>query len=388
MSVGAGLPGGNYYYQVTDPSGSTLLSTEPIGDRMVEVVGGRFAACVYVCPYDDTPNPGGEYKVWATAVADYNPADLGATFGFVSAKSKTDNFKVKGNGEPPQPPAGVISGVKYYDTNLNGELDLLSDIPIACWLIELYENSIDPANLVASAYTGPAGSYVFEDLVAGTYVVREVMPLGSWVQTGPNDSSVNLDPNPDVTVTALDGVYTVELATDNAVTEIVHFGNVCLGAGGGRTMGFWTNKNGQRVIGDNWSASAGSGVLNCPVLDDLPNTNATPPYLSNGGAIKTFLRKADAVDMQYMLAAQWLAMELNIICGYVDPLAMVYTGSGFVAIGDVVALVCTDGASWDRELQEAYKDILDAANNDETFVQPEPCLPIEYGPGYLPCLAP
>jgi hypothetical protein len=110
----AGLPDGYYYFQVTDPSGAMLLSSDDVINRMVHVSGGVIVASgtttthltpypnsgkcvatisdnitVQLSPFDDTPNPGGEYKVWMTLVSDYN--DFG---GFVPSKSKTDNFKV------------------------------------------------------------------------------------------------------------------------------------------------------------------------------------------------------------------------------------------------------------------------------------------------------
>src|SRR3954453_2422680 len=39
----SGLPDGLYYFQVTDPSGSTLLSNDPAACRQVVVSGGRLA---------------------------------------------------------------------------------------------------------------------------------------------------------------------------------------------------------------------------------------------------------------------------------------------------------------------------------------------------------
>jgi hypothetical protein len=124
----AGLPNGDYYFQVTDPSGKVLLSYEfvdganhPIVDisqRKVNVAGGLMksysgtrykgigkcsgAITVELFPYLRTPNPGGEYKVWMTPVGDYacgvsvsnqNDCTIGF-FGFIPSKSKTDNFKV------------------------------------------------------------------------------------------------------------------------------------------------------------------------------------------------------------------------------------------------------------------------------------------------------
>jgi hypothetical protein len=119
----AGLDDGVYVFQVTDPSGKTLLSTDPAQCREFTVQNGIIistapspAGCAHVTgididhgaltiqllPYNDTPNPGGEYKVWATLVSNYACSDLtqvdcaaqGSKHGFVPGDSKTDNFKV------------------------------------------------------------------------------------------------------------------------------------------------------------------------------------------------------------------------------------------------------------------------------------------------------
>src|SRR5882672_12682307 len=42
----AGLPDGDYYFQVTDPSGKTLLSTDPQQNRRFTVTGGIITARV------------------------------------------------------------------------------------------------------------------------------------------------------------------------------------------------------------------------------------------------------------------------------------------------------------------------------------------------------
>jgi hypothetical protein len=122
----AGLDDGTYVFQVTDPSGKTLLSTDPVACRQFVVSGGIItsvapsdgcahvtgldvdhgALTVQLMPYDDTPNPGGEYKVWATMVSDYacfpdlSKVDCtvrGSKHGFIPADSKTDNYKVGGS---------------------------------------------------------------------------------------------------------------------------------------------------------------------------------------------------------------------------------------------------------------------------------------------------
>ena len=116
-----GLPPGDYYYQVTNPGGTFNLSElggKAIGDRLVTVpappdpMAGRFEG-VQLCPYEDTPNPGGEYKVWLTPAEAYWAAIAAGkgTFGFVNSFSKTDNFKVVPD-EPPPPPEGELLGLK------------------------------------------------------------------------------------------------------------------------------------------------------------------------------------------------------------------------------------------------------------------------------------
>ena len=120
----AGLPDGDYYFQVTDPSGHTLLHeiTDTVEFRKIRVAGAvidfyygvlratgqgkcqnlRPNITVQLFPFINTPNPGGEYKVWITRVSDYDLSMRGA-FGFIPSKSKTDNFKVVPPEEPTNP---------------------------------------------------------------------------------------------------------------------------------------------------------------------------------------------------------------------------------------------------------------------------------------------
>src|SRR5690349_19174175 len=124
-SGAAALDEGDYYFQVTDPSGKTLLSSDAIECRRVHVNGdGVISAVVGACrhttgvdqdyaslgaitvqlmPYADTPNNGGVYKVWITPVAAYvgGGYTAGVSYGFVPAFSKTDVFKVRDDVVPP-----------------------------------------------------------------------------------------------------------------------------------------------------------------------------------------------------------------------------------------------------------------------------------------------
>src|SRR5713226_6440722 len=131
----AALPDGTYVFQVTDPPGKTLLSQDAAKCRQFVISGSIMtsvvvtgcehktgtdidepgAITVQLMPYADTPNNGGEYKAWATPVANYldgcsalgvasglSVVDCGITggdfHGFIPSHSKTDNFKVKNNG--------------------------------------------------------------------------------------------------------------------------------------------------------------------------------------------------------------------------------------------------------------------------------------------------
>ena len=112
----AGLPAGTYSFQVTSPSGKTLLSTDDVSCRQFTVdASGRIqsvapgGACahatgidgedlgitVQLFPFDDTPNNGGVYKVWVTPTELLDCDAPGNKHCFVPADSKTDNFKVR-----------------------------------------------------------------------------------------------------------------------------------------------------------------------------------------------------------------------------------------------------------------------------------------------------
>lgn len=118
----AALPAGDYYFQVTDPSGQVLLSQDPVANRRFTVAPSGViifsthatgidmdhaalgARTVQLFPYADTPNPGGVYKVWATPVSRFagnvNQVDNPGQFhGFSNSWSKTDNYKVLRQGD-------------------------------------------------------------------------------------------------------------------------------------------------------------------------------------------------------------------------------------------------------------------------------------------------
>jgi hypothetical protein len=112
----SGLADGTYFFQVTDPSGKVLLSTDNAVCRQLQVVNGAVAGAVGPCPhqngifnpangalpvqlapYSATPNQGLEYKAWliaqtaSTSISKTDPRVI----NFKQKDSDTDNFKVQ-----------------------------------------------------------------------------------------------------------------------------------------------------------------------------------------------------------------------------------------------------------------------------------------------------
>ena len=212
----AGLPDGDYYFQVTDPSGKTLLSTDPVINRQFHVSAGIIsglsgsgnhtvgvdadhgAATIELCPYNDTPNPGGVYKAWVTPIGQFsgdptlvdNSCGHGCFHGFVPAFSKTDNFKVKGG------PGGVcLEVLKVIDANGNAKIDGTDFF--AHWPVTM----TDPLGGTNTFFTGLAKECTFAQLVPGLYTLTEgaTNGTGNFIVTF-NWLDGNYLRNPDYTV--------------------------------------------------------------------------------------------------------------------------------------------------------------------------------------------
>ncbi|MHC4931948.1 MAG: hypothetical protein ACYTGV_07155 [Planctomycetota bacterium] len=267
-STAAGLPAGDYYFQVTDPSGKDLLSTDHISCRRIHVnsygvidkvySGTNYvkqkgslvavpcthkqgvdkdhtalgAITVQLFPYDDTPNQGGVYKVWVTRVEDfagkwdddyvptkggipvngeyYAPANY---HGFIPAKSKTDNYKVKHRGKTPEPAELTIR--KFHDSNVNGIWDAGED-EITGWSVSV----VDPLSVQTTVYT--KAMLLAEP--AGLWTITEATPSATLQTVGILDGSV-VSKIPTANPTVL-----VTVKGDAGETHEVIFGNVGLGS--------------------------------------------------------------------------------------------------------------------------------------------------------------
>jgi hypothetical protein len=390
----AGLPDGPYYFQVTDPSGKVLLSEDDAVCRQLMVSGGRVAGpivngCshpagsydpgsgstpVKLMPFADTPNNGGEYKAWLIRQGPNTTIDSGdpKVIYFLQRDVKTDNFKVRESGGGGEPEPVAIVGNKFYDTNTNGTWDQPTEPPIPGWRIE--RNPPEVPDLVNGGvtFTSTNGQYSFlVDPNSGLYTITEVppppgfYPAGDWLNTTPTSGQV-------------------EVAEDDVAGP--DFGNVCLGEGGGRTLGFWSNKNGERVMGS--TAGGMSATLAYLSGLNLRNANGSDFNPSSYAQFRTWLLSATATNMAYMLSAQLAAMALNVRQGLVDGNSLIYApgsssanGAGFATVNALLAEANTElglhgltlAGSPYRAYQEALKNALDKGNNNLIFVQPGPC---------------
>lgn len=436
----AGLPDGCYVFQVTAPPGGgateTLLSQDSITKRFLKVSGGKFvhdngtcaaaAAGLTDCgpaggdidscpalstvvnlgagdpghqagpgkcsgalaaqlePYFNTPNHGGVYKAYITKISDYdNSGACGGVFGFIHDRSKTDNFRVKSSEPPPPPQKGFLTACKYYDANADAAFDNNESLVDWAFQVDPLDNA-DPNTAVQT------GACVTWEIDPDNYTVQEGVPVETnWFNT---------DPGPNPTHLVAGTVVSKPATVVAGETTEVDFGNYCVGAGGGLTLGFWSNKNGQALTTasdlcflNSLCLRKANGTDFDPVAG-CPSSNST--QISAGkSALRSWLLNATAVNMSYMLSAQLTAMEMNVRHNFVSGGALVQTGpdpdncnlpgwsNQLISISNLMAdantELCANGntvaAGHDRTCQEFKKNALDNANNNRNFVQAQAC---------------
>ncbi len=346
----AGLPDGDYYYQITDPGCKELLagpgadSPYNTSAKIITVVDGEFTDLMQLAPFADTPNNGGVYKVMVTPVDKWvDPAE--GCFGFEPRFSKFDVFKV--DGERPEPPEDTycISGTKRYDPSLgeaaDEDLDGLGGI-----LIELYD---DEEDLIESTYTDSDGEYEFCGLENGDYKVVERLPDGNgvlWFAVGPDD---------------------YEVIVDDEDVEDRDFRNVCFLKEGedfrGEPKGV--------VLDLIFAALEGSGLFSHPLI-----------VAAFGGEIETIVDLRDFLaldDSNLRVAIAQLVVNLaaNIALGNLDADLRVLAGTdlGDIArLGDLFDDLAAELAGH-AELSTDRLNAIRAILHSIWVLQDEPCTP-------------
>lgn len=149
--------------------------------------------------------------------------------------------------------------------------------------------------------------------------------------------------------------------------------------GGGRTPGFWSNRNGFATMNDGGTVAPELAMLNALHLVDA---SGSPADFATYDAFRTWLLNGSATNMAYKLSNHVAAMRLNVEAGFVDAGALVYApgtnsadSSGVASIAALLdeaeatltAHPYTPTGSPDRAYQEAIKNALDAANNNTNW---------------------
>lgn len=255
-----------------------------------------------------------------------------------------------------------VEGYKFYDTNCNGIKDA-GEPWLAGWKINLNGVTSSGTLYNMDIYTDASGYYLFDELEAGEYKVSEVFPASPmYVATTPDS-------------------YTFTLGVGEHKI-IDYFGNVALTPGnGGGTIGFWGNKNGQKLID-----SEDITYLNTLNLY-TPLGYAYPPFTSKD-QIRVYLRNANSFNAKYMLSAQLIATVLNVRNaperGYsLSGSTIIYVGessyvpTGFITVNEVINNANNALLTDDRVTQLYWKDICDGINNNMyMFVSPVPITPV------------
>jgi hypothetical protein len=302
------LPDGTYYYQITDPGCMELLAGPSGGNgipdttgKVITVEDGEFTELIQLAPFNDTPNPGGVYKVWITPTDLYDPAATtgGACFGFLPRFSKMDTFKVRDRRVPPK--GHRIIGKKFYDPTLGkaheADLDGLGGIFFQLW---------DNGTVIATAFSTGDGTFVFEGLQPGDYRVVEVLPSGGEAVWLPVDGTVR-------NVSIVDGDVSG-----------VHFRNVCFLPDGdkylGQPKGPFLDLLFDRLFATN--------ILSHPLIALVAGGNITTPE-----QLGAFLRLQATTSTQ-LLAQYVVNLQINLLLGGID-------GNAIVLVGNTIADVMT-----------------------------------------------
>ena len=250
------------------------------------------------------------------------------------------------------PPSICIN--KFYDANINGIKDSNEPgLPGVTFTISGVASG--------TVTTGANGTACYNDLPQGEYQVTETVPEGYYA-TGATSKSFYLY-----------GQYAMEV------------GNVCLGPGGAKGMGYWMSKNGRDVLMDNGTMEPELESLRIMYLRNADGSEFDPYTYEQ---FQEWLKKANASNMAYMLSAQLAVMYLNMEAGFVQGGSYVYTpGCGYLGEGNFNSLYglyyqvfynlwwngYTPAGNPERANQECLKNALDMLNNNHYWVQAQPC---------------
>src|SRR5262249_30738120 len=156
-----------------------------------------------------TDNPGGEYKLWVTSVADYNSAapSVQNNFGFTNGDEKSDNFKVR-NGNTfatsittsASPTSGTEGSATLTDSaTLTGSDGAPTPAGTITWVLTRPDNStVSESTTVDNGFTTYYTPFGISATEEGTYQWQAYYSGDS--ATGPNLPSQSILGDEPVTI--------------------------------------------------------------------------------------------------------------------------------------------------------------------------------------------
>ena len=324
------------------------------------------------CTHDSLGNPANLPGTGKFAQDDVNGVAGGhtghlrtATFGD-SCSYVGDDTTCQGGGCQP----GSIRAYKYFHFDPAATLGS-PEASLAGWPLCLTPiNSDGSFGAPQSGTTLADGSYTWNNLTPGEYLVSEA-----------DANDPNWFHNSDTSV------IKVVHCGDPQITVL--FGNYCTVPSGGLTLGFWSNKNGCKIL----TGSTTGTVLNPDVVTLLNGlclrdaNGAVHTFTSDYSKFRSWLLSATATNMAYMLSAQLATLELDVKYGNVDGGAFDISCSGMTinelmtaaknSLSNCTATPCGGTCSvlsgnTQRPLMEMYKTCIDKINNNADVVPSNP----------------
>lgn len=258
---------------------------------------------------------------------------------------------------------GNLKVIKFYDANANGVHDD-GEPGLPYWPMT---RGTEGSATTTTTATNSSGAVLWTGLApGGGYWVAEGVPdQANWVQSAPVDGEGNpINPQ-------------AGLSVAKGATTTIRFGNYCTAGSGGRTPGFWSNRNGARQLLDEADgAEEELALLRALNLVDSDGNPFNPTTLEQ---LQSWINGTSATNMAAKLSSHLAAMRLNREAGFVNG-SRTYVPFGGT-INELMALAnaslgsnpYTPPGHPERAYQEQLKDFLDALNNGDATVLTSPC---------------
>jgi hypothetical protein len=317
------------------------------------------------CTHGGTPDGPGNYPGTGMFAQDAPNGAPGGHEGHLRTATFDGDCNVTGEDTTCQatpPPTASITACKFYDKNADGTQQD-GEPSLASWpfCIDPLDNAVPQ---LVTQIGGNGGCVTWSNLTPGTYQIKEANANESnWFHSTP------------------ESLMQAVQAGDNTT---IKFGNYCTQPSGGLTLGFWSNKNGNKILtgsltgtGTTLTSEAVAVLNSCAYMR---NANGTVHTFTNSySAFRSWLLSATATNMAYMLSAQLAALKFDVHYGFVDGNAFDLCSS--MTVNNLMSTACdqlqmdgnTLAGNPTRLVQESLKNCIDAINNNGPVVPVTPC---------------